>query len=383
MPADLREQDYDCGGVLYMALELSDAKWRLAFGDGVHRRQVTIAAWAIGELLEQIGKAKAKWGLGAQARVVSCYEAGRDGFWLHRQLGLLGIGNRVVDASSIEVSRRARRVKTDRIDADGLLGKLIRYEAGERGVWREVRVPSVQWEDLRQLQRERGELLAERTRHHNRLTSKLVAQGVRLPIDGRFAERLEEVRLFDGRPLPAHLKAGLLREWERLKGVSAQLKGLEAAIGEQIKASAPLPATPAGPLGAVHVLMGLCGIGWVGATILVMEIFGWREMANRRQLGSLAGLVPVPYQSGSQGRDQGISKAGNRRVRALLIQLAWLWLRYQPHSKLSLWFGERFGGGSKRLRRIGIVAVARRLLIDLWRFIETGTLPPGAQLKAG
>jgi transposase len=294
-----------------------------------------------------------------------------------------------VDASSIEVSRRARRVKTDRIDADGLLGKLIRYEAGERGVWREVRVPSVQWEDLRQLQRERGELLAERTRHHNRLTSKLVAQGVRLPIDGRFAERLEEVRLFDGRPLPAHLKAGLLREWERLKGVSAQLKGLEAAIGEQINASAPLPtapgepATPAGPLGAVHTLMGLCGMGPVGATTLVMEIFGWREMANRRQLGSLAGLVPAPYQSGNQGRDQGISKAGNRRVRALLIQLAWLWLRHQPHSKLSLWFGERFGGGSKRLRRIGIVAVARRLLIDLWRFIETGTLPPGAQLKAG
>lgn len=145
MPADLQEQDYERGGVLYMALELSDAKWRLAFGDGVHRRHVVIAAGAIGELLEQISKVKAKWGLGVEARVVSCYEAGRDGFWLHRQLGALGIGNRVVDASSIEVSRRARRVKTDRIDADGLLGKLIRYEAGERGVWREVRVPSVTW----------------------------------------------------------------------------------------------------------------------------------------------------------------------------------------------------------------------------------------------
>lgn len=274
------------------------------------------------------------------------------------------------------------------IDADGLLGKLIRYEAGERGVWREVRVPSVQWEDLRQLQRERSELLGERTRHRNRLSSKLIAQGVRLPIDGRFAERLGEVRLFDGQPLPAHLKAGLLREWERLKGVGAQLKGLEAAIGEQIKASAPQPTAPGKPaatvglLGAVHTLMGLCGIGPVGASTLVMEIFGWREMANRRQLGSLAGLVPAPYPSGSQGRDQGISKAGNRRVRALLIELAWLWLRYQPLSKLSLWFRERFGGGSRRLRRIGIVAVARRLLIDLWRFIETGALPQGAQLKA-
>jgi transposase len=356
-----------------MALELSNAKWRLAFGDGSRQRQVGIAAGAIGELLEQLGKVKAKWEMPADSRVVSCYEAGRDGFWLHRQLSALGIDNRVVDAASIEVSRRARRAKTDRLDAQALLEKLIRYEAGERGVWRLVRVPEPQWEDRRQLEREREQLLGEQTRHRNRLGSKLIAQGIRLRIGQDFVQRLAEVRLFDGSALPVHLTAGLLREFERLQAVQAQLRAVEREIEELIAGVEELK--------AVRSLRLLTGVGRVGAWVLVTEILGWRDMANRRELASLAGLVPAPYNSGTMVRDQGISKAGNRRVRALMIQLAWLWLRFQPQSKHSRWFQERFGGGGSRQRRIGIVALARRLLIDLWRFVDSGVVPEGARLK--
>lgn len=373
MTADLQVKAYETKAVLYMALELSNEKWRLAFGDGTRQRQVVIGAGDIAALGEQIAKAKEKWDLPAETVVVSCYEAGRDGFWLHRQLIALGVDNRVVDAASIEVSRRARRAKTDRLDARTLLEKLIRYEGGERGVWRLVRVPEPPWEDRRQLEREREQLLGEQTRHRNRLGSKLVAQGIRMRIDKNFVQRLEEVRLFDGSALPVHLKAGLRREFERLQAVKAQLRAVEGEITALVEEAEDLQ--------AVRALMVLSGVGRVGAWVLVLEILGWRDMANRRQLASLAGLVPSPYNSGGMVRDQGISKAGNRRVRTLMIQLAWLWLRYQPHSKHSRWFQERFGGGSSRQRRIGIVALARRLLIDLWRFVQSGVVPEGARLK--
>jgi transposase len=373
MTADLQAREYERAGVLYMAMELSNKTWRLAFGDGKRARQVCVDAGDMAALGEQVGKAKAKLGLESEAAVVSCYEAGRDGFWVHRQLEALGIENHVVDAASIEVSRRARRAKTDRLDAGALLEKLVRYAQGERGVWRVVRVPSPEWEDLRQLHREREQLRSECTRHRNRLSSKLVAQGVRIPMDGKFVQHLEEAKLFDGRPVPEHLKAGLEREWERLRLAQAQLKALEAHIRGLIQAD--------GPLNSVHALMRYTGVGWVGAWTLVLEVLGWREIANRRQLASLVGLVPAPYNSGTLVRDQGISKAGNRRVRALMIQLAWLWLRYQPNSKHARWFQERFGGGSKRQRRIGIVGLARRVLIDLWRFVDAGVVSEGARLK--
>ncbi len=373
MTAELQVKEYVTAMVLYMATELSNKTWRLAFSDGKRTRQVSIEAADIVALGAQVAKAKEKWALAGDVRVVSCYEAGRDGFWLHRQLAELGIENQVVDAASIEVSRRARRAKTDRLDAQALLEKLMRYVQGERRVWRVVRVPSPEWEDLRQLHREREQLLKERTRHRNRLTSKLVAQGLRMPVGKAFLEELEEATLFDGRPVPEHLRAGLVREWERLQLVQAQLKALEAHIRGLIKESEPLK--------AVRALMLYTGVGWVGAWTLVLEILGWREIANRRQLGGLAGLVPSPYNSGTLVRDQGISKAGNRRVRALMIQLAWLWLRYPPNSKHSRWFQKRFGGGSKRQRRIGIVALARRLLVDLWRFVESGVVSEGAKLK--
>ena len=373
MTADLQLQAYETETVLYMAMELSNEKWRLAFGDGRRQRQVVIAAGNIAALGEQIAKAKGKWNLAADTVVVSCYEAGRDGFWLHRQLSALEIDNRIVDAASIEVSRRARRAKTDRLDARALLEKLIRYQGGERGVWRLVRVPDQHWEDLREVHRERTRLLGERTRHSNRLSSKRVAQGIRIRIGADFVQRLEEVKLFDGTGLGAHLKGGLIREWERLELVQEQLRALESEIASLIEHEQGLV--------GVRSLMLLCGVGKVGAWTLVLEIFGWRAIANRRELAALVGLVPSPYNSGSMVRDQGISKAGNRRVRALLIQLAWLWLRYQPGSKHSLWFQKRFASASSRQRRIGIVALARRLVIDLWRFLDSGVVPEGARLK--
>ena len=373
MTASLQVNDSGVGAVLYMAFVLSDKKWRLAFGDGRRQRQVVIAAGALEALREQIGQVKEKWALAADTAVVSCYEAGRDGFWLHRQLAAWGIVNHVVDAGSIEVARRARRAKTDRLDAQGLLEKLMRYANGERRVWRVVRVPEPQWEDLRQLHRERDELKKDCNAVRNRITSKLVAQGLRLVPGQDFLERLETLRLFDGRALPEHLKAGLRREYERLQLAQTQLRAVEGGIRALIES--------ADGLEQVRALMQLPGIGWVGAWTLVAELFGWREIRNRRELAALVGLVPVPYNSGTMVREQGISKAGNRRVRALLIQLAWLWLRYQPHSKHSRWFRERFGGGSQRQRRIGIVALARRLVIDLWRFAESGIVPDGTRLK--
>jgi transposase len=292
MTADLQQQAYEVAPVLYMALELSQKTWRLAFGDGTRYRQVTIAAGDIPALGEQVAKAKAKLGLGSDTAVLSCFEAGRDSFWLHYQLDALGIDNRVVDAASIEVSRRARRAKTDRLDAQALLEKLIRYERGERRVWRVVRVPPPEWEDRRQLHRERDQLLNERTRHRNRLSSKLATQGLDIPIDGRFPERLEEARLFDGRALPEHLRAGLLREWQRLQVLEGQLRALKQEIAALIEAG--------GPLQGVQALMLLTGIGWVGTWTLVRELFGWREIANRRQLAGLSGLAPAPYSSGTK-----------------------------------------------------------------------------------
>ena len=377
MSATLPSTGYVTNGALYMALELSDRKWRLGFSNGERRRQSVIEAGAISSLLEQIERAKRKLHLPADAPVRSCYEAGRDGFWLDRQLRAHGVDNCVVDSSSIEVSRRARRAKTDRLDAESLVRLLIRYHGGERRVWSVVRVPTAEEEDRRRMHRERERLLKERTAHRNRLRSLLVAQGVRLEVEAEFLARLERVELWDGGRLPAELKGELEREYQRLRLVEEQLKDLERRRRERLKTAAE------GAECQVRQLKTLKGIGDNGAWTLVMEIFGWRRFNNRRELASLVGVTPMPYQSGESSRDQGISKAGNRRVRTLLIELSWLWLRYQRQSALTRWFEARFAHGGKRLRRIGIVAVARKLLIALWRYLETGALPEGALVVGG
>ena len=361
--------------VLFIAFELSDKKWKLALSDGDKKRMVTIDAGDLVALGEVIAKAKARFGMPEDVSIVSCYEAGRDGFWLHRYLIHCGVANMVVDASSIEVSRRARRAKTDRIDAEQLLRLLIRHHNGDKRVWSVVHVPSVEEEDARRLNRELERLKKERTGHRNRIQSLLVSQGVRLKPRHDLLERLEQARLWDGSALPPDLQAEVRREEERLRLVDQQIRALEAEQVQRLEAAA-LPCHH-----QIVQLMHLRGIGLTSAWVFVMEYFGWRQFTNRKEVAALAGLTPMPYASGDSYREQGISKAGNRRIRTLMIQIAWSWLRYQPHSALSVWFNTRFAQGGKRMRRIGIVALARRLLIALWRYLQSGVIPEGASLK--
>jgi transposase len=306
---------------------------------------------------------------------VSCYEAGREGFLLHRFLQAHGITNQVVDSSAIEVNRRKRRAKSDGLDVRKLLTMLMRSHHGERGVWRVVNVPSIEAEDQRHLHRDLETVKQERASTTARLKGLLSSQGIRLTSVTKLPERLNALRLWDGSPIPSGLRRRLLRVYAHYQFLSEQIAALEA------ERRALLQSAQEASLEKVRQLMQLKGIGINGAWLLVMEFFGWRALKNRREVGGLAGLTPTPYQSGASAREQGITKAGNRHVRWMTTELAWSWVRYQPESALSCWFRERFGGGGKRLRRVGIVAVARKLLIALWRFLETGVIPQGAELK--
>jgi transposase len=374
-PLQERALDQACPIVLFVALELSDKKWKLACSDGNTRRIVTIAAGDLVALGEAVAKAKARFGMPGGVPIVSCYEAGRDGFWLHRYLVHCGVANVVVDASSIEVNRRARRAKTDRVDVEQLLRLLIRYHHGEKRVWSVVHVPRAEEEDARRLHRELERLKKERTGHRNRIQALFVSQGVRLQPRHDLLERLEAARLWDGSALPTDLQAEVRREAARLRLVDEQIEALEAEQTRRLEEAA----TPCHQ--QIAHLMRLRGIGLTSAWVFVMEYFGWRQFHNRQEVAALAGLTPMPYASGDRARDQGISKAGNRRIRTLMIQIAWGWLRYQPHSALSVWFNTRFALGGKRMRRIGIVALARRLLIALWRYVQSGVIPEHASLK--
>jgi transposase len=329
----LQSKDNTVEQKLYMAMELSDKQWKLVFSDGGEkRRHETMEAGHRMELVEAIRKAKEKFGLSPEVGVVSCYEAGRDGFWLHRYLVSLGIENQLVDSSSIETNRRKRRAKTDRIDGVKLLTMLMRYWGGERGLWSVVRVPNVEDEEGRRLHRELASLNKERTRHRNRIRGLLVAQGLRLEPKDDFLQRLEALTLWDGAPLPLELKGELEREYQRLSLVEAQRRALEKTRKSRLRQA------DTASVQRVVQLMGLRAIGPNCAWLLVMEFFAWRGFRNRRQLGACAGLTGTPYDSDSSKRDQGISKAGNRRVRTMMVEIAWLWLRYQPNSKLSHWF---------------------------------------------
>ncbi len=365
--------------VLYLAFDLGRKEWKLAFtvGRGERPRLRTVAAGDLGGLTQEIDRARQRWGVAPESRVVSCYEAGRDGFWLHRYLLSRGISNLVVDSSSIEVNRRARRAKTDRLDAQKLLRLLVRHDLGEEEdrVWSVVRVPSVEQEADRQLHRDWEELKQERTLHRNRIQALLACQGITLRLGADFGDRLEGLALWDGSALPLPLQERLKREWERLKLVEEQIRDLNREKEEAVASAADAS------LQQIQQLTTLKGIGVTSAWLFVREFFGWRQFRNRREVGALAGLAPVPCQSGSTDHEQGISKAGNVRLRTMAIEIAWSWLRYQPTSSLSLWFRERYGPGSRRSRRVGIVALARKLLVSLWRFLETGVVPEGAQLK--
>jgi transposase len=358
---------------LYVAFELGQKNWKLAMtsGFGVEAWVRTVPSGDLRAVERVLREGRRRLGVPACAPAMSCYEAGRDGFWVHRALTQMGIRNRVVDSASIEVNRRARRAKTDRLDALKLVRMLVRVCVGERRVWSEVHVPSVADEAARQVSRERTALTQEQTRLVNQMRGWLATWGCRLPAR-RPAGWWTTVRDWAGAALPATVQARLAR-------AETRLAGLEAQIGE-IEAAQQLATTAAAPASALRQLVQLKGVATTSASVLLDEGLVWRRFRNRRQIGGIMGFAPTPYDSGETEREQGISRAGNARLQAISIQLAWNWVRWQPQSALTQWYRANFGKG-KRARRIGIVAVARKLVIALWRYVTSGRVPEGVIVK--
>jgi transposase len=359
-----------------MAMELGEKTWKLAFAQGMAQkpRLRDLPARDCAQLELEIAAAKRRFDLPSGYTVVSCYEAGRDGFWIHRFLRSRGVTNVIVESCSILVDRRQRRAKTDRLDATKLLAMLVRWHQGEAAVWRVIEVPSPEDEDARQLHRELETLRGEQTGHSNRIKGLLAACGLTIEITGNLPKTLEALRLWDGQPLPHDLHQRLLREFERMQLVNREIRQLEQTRVERIRTDESDPG-----VAQVRKLLGLKAIGVNSAWLYVREVFAWRNIKNRRELAALVGLVPTPYQSGGDAREQGISKAGNRRMRAMAVEIAWCWLQFQPQSELSRWFQKRFAGGGRRQRRIGIVAMSRKLLVALLKYLVTGVLPAGAE----
>src|SRR6516165_5366420 len=366
-----------------VAIELSKKSWIVAvntpLADKISRH--TLKPGDGKELLDLCERIRTRVARETKKRVeiVSCYDAGYDGFWLPRLLEAHGIRNYVIDPASLQVDPRARRAKTDRVDVERLLRSLMAYLRGEPKVWSVVYVPSVAEEDDRRLHRERGRLINERIQHVNRIKGLLAIHGIYdyQPLRRDRTQRLERLRTADGRTLPPRLEAEILRELQRLELVIGMIKTIEA---ERDAIASANTETERRGAKKVQQLAKIKSIGPEFATTLVGEVF-YRSFDNRKQLASYVGLTPTHFQSGAMSRDQGISKAGNAKARTVMIELAWLWLRHQPDSPLSVWFRERVGKLKGRIRRITIVAVARKLLIALWRYLETGLVPKGAALK--
>ncbi len=365
---------YESGRVLYMAMELSNKKWKLGFGNGSKIRRKSIAARDRQRCLEEVALAKVK--LPAAVPVVCCFEAGRDGHWIYRWLENEGVEVLELDSSSIETAQGRKHVKTDRVDVEQLLDLLIRHHCfGLRQAFRVVRVPSAAAEASQRLHREDEYLVKQRTRISNRIKGLLVAQGVvEVSLRGDFSGWLDRVRLWNDEGLSAELKTELRRMHTQYEVFDCQFKELANDYAEELMADTPLAE-------ARRKLEIFKGIGAKSSRVLSAEVFAWRTFNNTKEVGAMAGLTPTPSHSGDTETEQGISKAGNRRVRRVMIELAWLWLRWQPDSALSQWFDRRWAHGGKRQRRVGIVALARKLLIALWRYTEHGVIPEGAVLK--
>jgi transposase len=363
---------------LYVACELSAKEWLLTMSTApdARRQRARLRSGDCAGLEQVLARAKARGGLAPDAPVRSCYEAGRDGFWPHRLLTTLGVRNLVVDSSSIEVSRRARRAKTDRLDGEKLLRMLLRYWGGERKLWQVVHVPSREAEDARHASRGLTTLQAERTRYRNRIHSLLALHGVpRLRLDARLPERLATVRDWAGDALPPGVQARVLETWRLLEGVEAERQRARRTERQQVRPTA-VSGNPVAPR-----LARLRAIAARSATVLADELFS-RDLRNRRQVGALTGLVSAPYRSGTIVWDQGVAPSGLPAVRRVAVEIAWAWVRYQPTSALTQWYHRRFGSGGAVTRRIGIVALARRVIIALWRYVTHGIIPEGALLKA-
>ena len=374
MKMTVRSEDITDGETIYVALDLGRKRWTVGYllpGDRTARLQ-----HLSGDLRSELGKLLSR--LRKQSgggRIVSCFEAGRDGFWLDRWLARCGVENRVLDPSSLEVPRRLRRAKTDKLDTVGLLRVLLRLERGETDLTRVVRVPDPWVEDMRRLTRERERLVKERTSHIGRIKSLLATQGVmgvRVGARG-WVDRLEGARTGDGRVVGPKLVAELRREAARLELLKEQIKEVEAERRAALEEDTSLARD-------ARALMRFNGIAEGFSSGLMFEAF-WRDFDNGRQVGGSFGLVPLPFESGEMRKQQPIGKSGNRRARTLAIECAWMWVRHQPRSALTLWWRERFAKGGPRQRKIGIVALARKLMIALWNYLRHGVVPEGAIIR--
>jgi transposase len=360
-----------------IAWELSKADWKLGvlLPGAQQMSRFTIKGGDLAAVAARLAAARAKAGKsGLPVRILSCYEAGFEGHWLHRWLEGQGVVSHEVDPSSIEVNRRARRAKTDRIDLARIMRAFLAHLRGEPLACSIVHVPSPEEEDDKRPSRERERLIKERTAHTNRIKALLHAQGIRdaKPLARDFLKQLKDARTGDGRALPPRLAAEIIREHERLVLVAKQIAAIEADSKAECQKAAP-----GSSVAKIVQLARFKGLGITDGRVLVKEVF-YRRFANRRQVGACVGLTGTPYSSGEEERDQGISKAGNRRARTAAIELAWRWTRWQGDSELTRWFKARVGDGKGRVRRIAIVALARKLMVALWRYLETGVIPTGA-----
>ena len=369
-------------GAIFVSLELSRTSWLLTSlspGDGERMSKHALRSGDVAGLRARFSQLKEKVRIrtGQAFPVIVIQEAGLDGFWIHRLLQGEGIESHVVDPASIATSRRRRRAKTDKIDGQALVRALLAYKRGEPRVCAMVQAPTPQEEDRRRICRERKTLTAERVKHVNRIKGLLFAQGITdyEPLPRNRRERLEELRTGDGRPLPPHLKAQIGRELDRLELALQQIKSVET------ERDAVLSPSDEGTPAPGAMLKRLKGIGPEFAGVLWSEGL-FRSFSNRRQVAAYAGLAPTPWQSGSVTHEQGVSKAGNPRLRTTMIQLAWLWVRHQPHSILTQWFHQRAQLNGGRIRKVLIVALARKLLIAFWKYVTAGIVPEGAETTA-
>ena len=375
-------------GAIFVSLELSRSTWlitSLSPGGGEKMSKHGLSAGNIAALLARLSelKQKAFARTGQSFQVIVIQEAGLDGFWIHRVLQSEGVESHVVDAASIAISRRRRRAKTDRVDGEALVRALLAYKRGEPRVCAMVRTPTPEEEDRRRLCRERKTLTNERVQHVNRIKGLLFCQGISdyEPLRRNRRQRLDELKTAGGCPLPPHLKAQITRELDRLELLLGQIEAVEIERDALLSAMKPDGMNADAVRSPPAMLINLNGIGPEIAAVLWSEGL-YRSFANRKQVAAYAGLAPTPWQSGSVAREQGVSKAGNPRLRTTLLQLAWLWLRHQPQSALARWFHERVTRNGGRLRKSTIVALARKLLVALWKYVTAGVVIDGAVARA-
>src|SRR5271166_5148094 len=375
-------------GAIFVSLELSRSTWLITSvspGCGEKMSKHGVSAGNIAALLARLSelKQKAFARTGKSLQVVAIQEAGLDGFWIHRVLQSEGVESHVVDAASIATSWRRRRAKTDKIDGEALVRALLAYKRGEPRVCAMVRTPTPEEEDRRRLCRERKTLTNERVQHVNRIKGLLFSQGISgyEPLRRNRRQRLDEWKTGDARPLPPHLKAQITRELDRLELLLEQIEAVEIERDALISAMKPEGMNADAVRSPPAMLINLNGIGSEIAAVLWSEGL-YRSFANRKQVAAYAGLAPTPWQSGSVAHEQGVSKAGNPRLRTTMLQLAWLWLRHQPQSALALWFHERVKRNGGRLRKTTIVALARKLLVALWKYVTAGVVIDGAVTRA-